>query len=61
MNTDCEYCHTDVDGFVRPIEKNAHAYIYPSLGRWKLTIKLKGDARECDINYCPMCGRRLNE
>lgn len=30
-------------------------------GRWKLNIRLRGDVRECDINYCPMCGRRLNK
>lgn len=58
---DCEYCQPDADGYVKPIEKNGHAFIYPVFGRWQLCIKLKGDRRECDINYCPMCGRRLNK
>ena len=62
MNTDCEYCQPDADGWVKPIEKNGHAYIYRGMfGRWELNIKLRGDRRECAINYCPMCGRRLNK
>ena len=59
---DCEYCQLDADGYVKPIEKNSHAFIYPGMfGRWQLYISLKGDRRECDIKYCPMCGRRLNK
>lgn len=62
MSNECDYCHTDVDGLVRPIEKNDHAYIYKDMfGHWKLNIRVKGYVRECDINYCPMCGRRLSE
>ena len=61
MNNGCDYCSTDADGYVKPIEKNGHAFIYPGMfGRWQLHIRLKGDHRWCDINYCPMCGRRLN-
>lgn len=59
---DCEYCQPDADGYVKPIEKNSHALIYPGMfGRWQLYIKLNGGRRECDIYYCPMCGRRLSE
>ena len=59
---DCEYCHPDADGYVKPIEENGHAFIYLGLfGRMWLYISFKGDSRACDINYCPMCGRRLSE
>ena len=62
VNNGCDYCSTDADGWVKPIEKNGHAYIYRGMfGRWELNIKLRGDRRECAINYCPMCGRRLPE
>lgn len=62
MNNGCDYCQTDADGYVKPIEKNGHAFIYPGMfGCWQLHIRLKGDHLWCDINYCPMCGRRLNK
>jgi len=53
----CPYCNEDRDGYVKPIEKNCHAYIViPN------TLRLKFDrqALECKINYCPMCGRKLS-
>ena len=50
----CEYCNEDFDGYVKPIEKNCHAFITDEN---KLYIKLGGLRRECRINYCPMCGR----
>jgi hypothetical protein len=57
--TNCEYCHEDSDGYVRSIEKNSHAWIVRRGRSMKLRIGLKGEYRECDILYCPMCGRRL--
>ena len=57
--TDCEYCHEDSEGYVRSIEKNSHAWIVRRGRSMKLRIGLKGEYRECDILYCPMCGRRL--
>lgn len=54
----CEFCHEDADGFVRPLDKNAHAFLkYPN----KLAMKFGKERRECVINCCPMCGRRLSE
>jgi len=57
--TDCEYCHEDSEGYVRSIEKNSHAWIVRRGRSMKLRIGLKGEYRECDILFCPMCGRRL--
>ena len=56
---DCEYCHEDSDGYVRPIEKNSHAWLVRRGRTMKLRVGFKGEYRECDILFCPMCGRRL--
>lgn len=53
--TDCDYCHEDSDGYVKPIEKNCHAVIFGSV----LYLKAEGWRGEVEIKYCPMCGRRL--
>lgn len=58
--TDCEYCHEDSDGYVRPIEKNSHAYIYPVLDGWHIVMKANKWKGKIPINFCPICGRRLN-
>ena len=57
--TDCEYCHEDIDGYVKPIEKNCHAFIRFGMNGWCLELCAKGWHGETKINYCPMCGRRL--
>ncbi len=59
--TDCEYCHEDSDGYVRPIEKNSHAWLVRRGRTTKLHVSFKGEYRECDILFCPMCGRRLTD
>lgn len=59
--TDCEYCHEDSEGYVRPIEKNSHAWLVRRGRTMKLRIGFKGEYRECDILFCPMCGRRLTD
>ena len=54
----CEYCHEDRDGYVMPLDKNAHAYYkFPD----KLVLKFGREMRECKINFCPMCGRNLRK
>ena len=53
--TNCEYCHTDRDGYVFPLEKNSHAFI----DRDKIVLKANGWRGEAKIKYCPICGRRL--
>lgn len=55
----CEYCHEDSDGYVRPIEKNSHAWLVRRGRTMKLHVCFKGEYSECDILFCPMCGRRL--
>ena len=57
--TDCEYCHEDSDGYVLSIEKNSHAYLVRRGRTMKLRVGFKGEYRECDILFCPMCGREL--
>ncbi len=55
--TDCEYCHEDSDGYIRPIEKNCHASIHATF----LRIKANGWNKNVNINFCPMCGRKLGD
>ena len=55
----CEYCHEDSDKYVKPIEKNGHAFIHFGMNGWCLELRAKGWHGETKINYCPMCGRKL--
>ena len=57
--TDCEYCHEDSDGYVKPIEKNGHAFIRFGMNGWEMSLHAKGWHGSAKIMYCPMCGRRL--
>lgn len=55
----CEYCNKDVDGYVKPIEKNCHAFIRFGMDGWELSLKANGWHGSAKIRYCPMCGRDL--
>ena len=55
----CEYCNEDVDGYVKPIEKNCHAFIRFGMNGWELSLKANGWHGSAKIRYCPMCGRDL--
>jgi hypothetical protein len=55
----CEYCHTDRDGYVKPLEKNCHAYIRFGMDGWTIELKAKGWNGKAPIRFCPMCGRDL--
>ena len=57
--TDCEYCHEDSDGYVKPIEKNNHAFVRFGMDGWELDLKANGWHGSAKIRYCPMCGREL--
>jgi len=59
--TGCEYCHEDSNGYVRPVEKNSHAWLVRRGRSMKLRVCFKGGYSECDILFCPMCGRRLTD
>lgn len=55
--TNCEFCHTDRDGYIFPLEKNSHAFI----DRDKIVLKANGWRGEAKIKFCPICGRRLTD
>ncbi len=55
----CEYCNEDADGYVKPIEKNYHAFIRFGMNGWELSLKANGWHGSAKIRYCPMCGRNL--
>ena len=55
----CEYCHEDSDGYVKPVEKNGHAFIRFGMDGWELSLKANGWHGSAKIRYCPMCGRDL--
>ena len=56
----CPYCHEDADGYVKPLEKNCHAYVNRGFMGWHIVLKARGWMGEAKINFCPMCGRELN-
>lgn len=55
----CEYCHEDLEGYVKPIEKNGHAFVRFGMDGWELSLSAKGWHRGAKIRFCPMCGRKL--
>lgn len=55
----CEYCNEDSDGYVKPIEKNNHAFVRFGMDGWEISLSAKGWNGSAKIMYCPMCGREL--
>ena len=55
----CEYCNEDSEGYVKPIEKNGHAFVRFGMNGWELELKANGWHGSAKIRYCPMCGRDL--
>lgn len=55
----CEYCNEDSDGYVKPIEKNNHAFVRFGMNGWELDLTANGWHGSAKIRYCPMCGRDL--
>lgn len=58
-NCNCKYCHTDIDGYTNGLDKKAHAYIWKSNGKYGLELRARGWSSRIEINFCPMCGRKL--
>ncbi len=60
----CDYCQGDADGFVTKLPQKSgqgSAYIFDSFWGAVLRISLPFKKQcEYEINYCPMCGRKLN-
>ena len=60
--TNCDYCHEDIDGYVKPLEKNCHVYIRPySINGAILRVNVRRWDKSIKINFCPMCGRKLTD
>ena len=56
---ECPYCHPDLDGYVKPMERKGRIFIYPTFGSYKLIARWANNREECVINFCPLCGRNL--
>lgn len=52
----CKYCTEDRDGYVDGLDKHGHYYIHND----EMILKRYGQRDIVKINYCPMCGRKLN-
>ena len=59
-NLTCRYCCKDGKGYIKPIDRGSHVYLYSVKGVWKLMVHVYDYRKECSIKYCPMCGRELN-
>lgn len=55
----CEYCQEDFDGYYRALDKNGHICIFDMPHEKILEVKWYGHKMKININYCPMCGRKL--
>ena len=61
----CPYCHEDVDGYVRFLPRSGAGKAcihqrHPINGGWQLEVSQHSGTRvNIKINFCPVCGRRL--
>lgn len=63
----CEYCEEDADGYKRFLPKyrnakgmKAHLISEPVCGTYLHVSGINYNRCSFAINYCPMCGRKLN-
>jgi hypothetical protein len=57
----CKYCEEDFDGFVKPLDKNAHVCVFDKPNKKIFDIDWYGYKMKIPIAYCPMCGRKLGD
>lgn len=55
----CEYCQEDFDGYYRALDKNGHLCIFDMPHEKIIEVNWYGHKMKININYCPMCGRKL--
>ena len=55
----CKYCIEDFDGYYKPLDKNGHICVFDMPHKKILNIDWYGHRMQININYCPMCGRKL--
>ena len=51
----CEYCQEDCDGYLKPLDKNAHICVFDMAYKQWLDINWYGHNMQIPIKYCPMC------
>lgn len=56
----CNYCTEDFEGYVKGLDKNAHVFLYITKREQSLHIDWYNHKMNIPINYCPICGRKLN-
>lgn len=55
----CNYCSYDRDDYILAVDKHGHLVLEPYEA--VLKVKFYGNKMQTKINYCPMCGRKLEE
>ena len=56
---DCNYCHCDKEGYVKPIDQRGHVFVDTLIHEGNIFVNFNGLHRKYPIKYCPMCGRKF--
>ena len=57
----CKYCEEDSEGYILPLDKNAHVCVFDKPHEKILHIDWYGHHMKIEIEFCPKCGRKLGE
>ena len=57
----CPYCRTDIDVESIPVDKFTTLTILHNTMMIVMTVERLVGVSEVKINYCPMCGRKLED